>query len=139
MVYLNIWVVKVVGTPGAAAYAMFPASTDGNGYWLDGVVSNHTYVGSIGTSSTYNESTLTHEIGHWLSLAHTFGDSDLINVGPTICNDDGIADTPVTKGHQSCPTFANDRAEPIMPAPTYIYVCYIYIRIHSTHIGILYR
>ncbi|MDG1148040.1 MAG: M43 family zinc metalloprotease [Crocinitomicaceae bacterium] len=103
--YLNIWVVKVVGTPGAAAYAMFPASTDGNGYWLDGVVSNHTYVGSIGTSSTYNESTLTHEIGHWLSLAHTFGDSDLINVGPTICNDDGIADTPVTKGHQSCPTF----------------------------------
>ena len=84
---------------------MFPASTDGNGYWLDGVVSNHTYVGSIGTSSTYNESTLTHEIGHWLSLAHTFGDSDLINVGPTICNDDGIADTPVTKGHQSCPTF----------------------------------
>ena len=103
--YMNIWVVKVVGTPGAAAYAMFPAGTDGNGYWLDGIVSNHTYVGSIGTSAPYKESTLTHEIGHWLSLAHTFGDSDLINDGPTICNDDGIDDTPVTKGHQGCPTF----------------------------------
>lgn len=105
--YLNIWVVKIVGTPGAAAYATFPASTDGNGYWLDGVVSNHTYVGSIGTSNSGRESTLTHELGHWLSLAHTFGDSDLINDGPTICNDDGIDDTPVTKGHQSCPTFVS--------------------------------
>ena len=103
--YMNIWVVDIVGTPGAAAYAMFPSGTDGNGYWLDGIVSNHTYVGSIGTSSPFRESTLTHEIGHWLSLAHTFGDSDLINDGPTICNDDGIADTPVTKGHQNCPTF----------------------------------
>ncbi|MEJ6777374.1 MAG: M43 family zinc metalloprotease [Crocinitomicaceae bacterium] len=103
--YMNIWVVRVVGTPGAAAYAMFPSSTDGNGYWLDGIVSNHTYVGSIGTSSTGRESTLTHEIGHWLSLAHTFGDSDLINDGPTICNDDGIDDTPITKGHQNCPPF----------------------------------
>ena len=103
--YLNIWVVDVVGTPGAAAYAMFPAATDGAGYWLDGIVSNHTYVGSIGTSSTFRESTLTHELGHWLGLQHTFGDSDLINNGPTICNDDGILDTPPTKGHQSCPTF----------------------------------
>ena len=38
-------------------------------------------------------------------MAHTFGDSDLINDGPTICNDDGIDDTPETKGHQSCPPF----------------------------------
>ena len=100
---MNIWVVQIVGTPGAAAYATPPASTDGNGFFRDGVLSNHSYVGSIGTGSTFSESTLTHEIGHYFGLPHTFGNSDLINDGPTICNDDGIADTPITKGHQSCP------------------------------------
>ncbi|MBL4862296.1 MAG: T9SS type A sorting domain-containing protein, partial [Crocinitomicaceae bacterium] len=100
--YLNIWVVDVVGVPGAAAYATLPAGTDGSGFWRDGILSAHNYVGSIGTSSTFNESVLTHEIGHWLSLAHTFGNSDLINDGPTICNDDGILDTPATKGHLHC-------------------------------------
>ena len=29
--------------------------------------------------------TLTHEVGHWLGLRHTWGDSD--------CGDDGIKDT----------------------------------------------
>ncbi len=100
--YLNIWVVDIVGVPGAAAYATFPASTDGNGFWVDGVLSAHNYVGTIGTGSPGVESVITHEIGHWLGLAHVFGNSDLINNGPTICNDDGIADTPVTKGHQNC-------------------------------------
>ena len=97
--YLNIWVVDVVGTPGAAAYATFPAGTDGNGYWVDGVLSRHTYVGG----NAGIESVLTHEIGHYFALPHTFGNSDLINDGPTICNDDGILDTPPTKGWNTCP------------------------------------
>ncbi|GAB5416296.1 MAG: hypothetical protein Crog4KO_11200 [Crocinitomicaceae bacterium] len=100
--YLNVWVVDIVGVPGAAAYATFPASTDGNGFWTDGVLSAHNYVGTIGTGSPGVESVITHEIGHWLGLAHVFGNSDLINNGPTVCNDDGIADTPETKGHQNC-------------------------------------
>ncbi|XOV67154.1 MAG: M43 family zinc metalloprotease [Fluviicola sp.] len=100
--YLNIWVVDIVGVPGAAAYATFPASTDGSGFWVDGVLSAHNYIGTIGTGSPGVQSVITHEIGHWLGLAHTFGNSDLINNGPTICNDDGIADTPPTRGHQNC-------------------------------------
>lgn len=100
--YMNIWVVDIVGVPGAAAYATFPASTDGSGFWTDGLLSAHNYVGSIGTGSPGVESVITHEIGHWLGLMHTFGNSDLINEGPTICNDDGIQDTPLTKGHLHC-------------------------------------
>jgi PKD repeat protein len=98
--YLNIWVVRVISAAGAAAYAIKPAGTDGNGYYLDGIVSNHTYVGSTGTSSPFTESTLTHEIGHYLSLSHPWGDNNDPGVG---CGDDGMTDTPQTKGHTSCP------------------------------------
>jgi len=98
--YLNIWVVRIVGAAGAAAYAIKPSGTDGNAYYLDGIVSNHTYVGSTGTSSAFNEATLTHEIGHYLSLSHVWGNTN--DPGVT-CGDDGMNDTPQTQGHTSCP------------------------------------
>lgn len=98
--YLNIWVVKVVGQAGAAAYALKPAATDGTGFWMDGIVSNHTYVGSIGTGSPFVESTLSHEIGHYFDLSHTWGNTNDPGVA---CGDDGVYDTPVTKGWTTCP------------------------------------
>ena len=94
--YLNIWVCEVVGAAGAAAYAVQPSNTDGNFFWVDGVVSNHQYVGSTGTSQPYNETTLTHEIGHYLSLDHVWGGT---NDPEVACGDDGVPDTPITKGH----------------------------------------
>lgn len=98
--YLNIWVVDVVGQAGAAAYATQPASTDGTGFWLDGVLSNYTYVGSIAPSNPGKEHVLTHEIGHYFSLDHVWGGT---NDPEVACGDDGVPDTPITAGHASCP------------------------------------
>ncbi len=97
--YLNIWTVAVIGSAGAAAYSQYPEATDGFGFWYDGVISNHTYVGSIGTSSPFRESTITHEIGHWLNLIHPWGGTNDPGVQ---CGDDAVTDTPVTAGHSGC-------------------------------------
>jgi PKD repeat protein len=93
--YLNIWVIAQVDLGGAAAYATQPASTDGTGFWLDGVVAWNTYVGSTGTSNPGVEHVLTHEIGHYLSLDHVWGGT---NEPEVACGDDGVPDTPLTKG-----------------------------------------
>lgn len=96
--YLNIWVGRVVGAVGAAAYAIKPADTDGNAFYLDGIFSNHEYVGSIGTSASWKETTITHEIAHYLNVSHVWGNT---NDPEVICGDDGVDDTPVTKGHSA--------------------------------------
>jgi len=129
--YLNIWIVKVIGAAGAAAYATFPAGTDGLGYWTDGIVSNHTYTGSIGTSSTFRETTLTHEIGHYLNLSHVWGNG---GVG-TACGDDGVTDTPVTRGYTVCALgAANDvqQCDPLIEEDVQNYMEYSYCSRHFT-------
>ncbi len=97
--YLNIWVVKTIGKSGVAGYAYFPNSTDGPFFKGDGVIILHNYIGSIGTSSSYRSRALTHEIGHYLGLAHVWGNNNDPEVS---CGDDNISDTPKTKGHSSC-------------------------------------
>lgn len=102
--YLNIWTTAAIksepGETPPAAYATFPASSAGFYGPLDGILSLSNYVGSIGTSSITNSRTLTHEVGHWLSLQHVWGSNNDV---ATACGDDGIDDTPKTKGHQTCP------------------------------------
>ena len=97
--YLNVWVVKSIGKAGVAGYAYFPNSAAGPFFKGDGVIILHNYIGSIGTSSPYKSRALTHEIGHYLGLAHVWGNSNDPEVS---CGDDGITDTPKTKGHTSC-------------------------------------
>ena len=79
--YLNIWLVKALpatGTGGViVGYAQFPY---GGSMSTDGVVCNAAQFAN--TSSA----TLTHEVGHWLGLRHTWGDA--------VCGDDNVADTP---------------------------------------------
>ena len=102
--YLNIWVTDVIYIGGAAAYAYRPPSADGNPD-ADGVISNHRYVGSIGTASGTTGKTLTHEVGHYLGLPHTWGETNAPGCdgsqqglpcdGANNCQmDDGINDTP---------------------------------------------
>jgi PKD repeat protein len=95
--YLNVWVVKTISS-GAAGYAYlpgtaFPTSTDG-------IIILSTYIGSIGTGNTATSRALTHEIGHFLNLQHVWGNTNNPGVA---CGDDAVTDTPITKGHTSCP------------------------------------
>jgi PKD repeat protein len=94
--YLNVWVVKTIGTAGVAGYSYYPGVTT-DAY--DGVLILHSYIGSIGTGSKSHSRALTHEIGHWLNLPHTWGST---NDPEVACGDDGVSDTPLTKGHKSC-------------------------------------
>jgi PKD repeat protein len=94
--YLNIFVCKDIG--GAAGYTNYPSNWSAtqmtNGIW---VLSN--YVGNIGSSTENTSRTLTHEVGHWLNLAHLWGSTNNPNVS---CGTDNVDDTPSCKGTQSC-------------------------------------
>lgn len=93
--YLNIWVVANIGS-GAAGYAYYPGASPS----VDGIVIRHDYSASIGTApgSTYNARALSHEIGHYLDLPHTWGSTNQPGVASNCNIDDGIFDTPNTLG-----------------------------------------
>ncbi|MBL7919993.1 MAG: T9SS type A sorting domain-containing protein [Bacteroidia bacterium] len=96
--YLNIYIVKDIPTfNSTGAYAYAPGST---GPAEDAIVAIHGGVGSIGTGTQQHSRGLTHEVGHWFGVPHIWG-----NGNPGIaCGDDGIGDTPVTKGFYTCPS-----------------------------------
>lgn len=104
--YLNIWVVAAIPNPvsgtSAAGYAYLPPAVKGQSYPLDGVLLINSYIGSIGTGNVFQSRALTHEVGHFLGLNHTWGSTNQPGVA---CGDDGIKDTPLTKGYsQTCPS-----------------------------------
>lgn len=95
--YLNIYVVKSIAS-GAAGYAYYPGSL-GYDDPMDAILILQDYVGSMGTSQPLHARALTHEVGHWLNLAHVWGSTNNPGVA---CGDDGVNDTPITKGYTSC-------------------------------------
>ncbi len=106
--YMNMWSVKYRGGSGILGYAQFP----GGGGSTDGVVSDYRYFGSSDyNDGTFNLSapfdkgrTMTHEVGHFLGLYHTFQGACPFS-GESANEGDFCLDTPaVGSPNYGCPS-----------------------------------
>jgi len=95
--YLNIVVGKSIG--GAGGYTNYP---NNEGTYMNTIFMLHSSLGSIGTGSIGTSRSLTHEVGHWLNLMHTWGDSNTPGHISNCDIDDGVDDTPNSIGLISC-------------------------------------
>ncbi len=107
--YMNVWVVDRIISGAAGYFTGGPA-------WGDGIVILHDYLGTIGTGQAFRSRALTHEVGHYLNLSHVWGSNNGVPDPNTpiwamqlVCGDDGVEDTPITRGWSSCPASANDQ------------------------------
>lgn len=102
--YMNVFICGEIG--GAAGYTTNPSGFSGssmtNGIWI-----LHNYVGSIGTGSTSGSRALTHEVGHWLNLSHTWGPNNNPGNTSSCSSDDQVSDTPTCIGVTACNLNAN--------------------------------
>ncbi len=113
--YLNIYVVKSIIDDGNSAgtiigYTYIPGTSPN--YSSDAIV----YTGSGSWLTNYSDvRSLSHEIGHWLGLSHTFGGSNNAGVD---CGADDIGDTPRTTGFFStCPKQSTNYNTPVVTNP----------------------
>lgn len=89
--YVNVWICDITNgaTSGVAGYAYKPTVSSLPPASIDGIVIDY----NLGVDPSNR--VLTHEIGHYLGLSHTWGDTD--GTGCTSGND-GLTDTPNTAG-----------------------------------------
>ncbi len=100
--YLNIWVVYSSNGGNGSAFAYYPADVEGSGSIYDGVVSSYWAVGRTETAVWTHYKILTHEVGHWANLKHTWGDESGNQSTAGCSYDDGVEDTPNTIGNTGC-------------------------------------
>jgi PKD repeat protein len=110
--YMNVFICGEIG--GAAGYTYNPSGWGAN-QMTNGIWILHDYVGSIGTSSVGTSRTLTHEVGHWLNLSHTWGSNNNPGTAASCSgNGDQVQDTPTCIGVSACVlnsnTCSNDNA-----------------------------
>lgn len=102
--YVNIWVVNEIennnGGSGIQGYAYFPFNNP-----KDGIVILYNAFGTVGTLKSYTNlnRTLTHEVGHYLGLYHTFHETSSCS-SENNCSTQGdrVCDTPATTLNSSC-------------------------------------
>ena len=104
--YLNIWVVSEIegnnAQSGIQGYSRFPVPS-----MVDGVVVLYNAIGTTGNlkSSTALNRTVTHEVGHYLGLYHTFHlTSNCTPESNCATQGDRVCDTPQTTQSPSCST-----------------------------------
>ncbi|MCB0761635.1 MAG: T9SS type A sorting domain-containing protein [Flavobacteriales bacterium] len=102
--YMNIWVVNEIENNdaggGVQGFAYFPFNSP-----LDGITILYNAFGTVGNlkPNTDENRTLTHEVGHYLGLYHTFHDTDACD-DETNCvtQGDRVCDTPATPLSTMC-------------------------------------
>ena len=89
--YVNVWICDITNGAGSgtAGYAYKPTTSSLPPSNIDGIVVDY----NLGVNPANR--VLTHEMGHFLGLAHTWGNS---NSGLGCGSDDGLGDTPNTAG-----------------------------------------
>lgn len=115
--YLNVYIVDCISGPSnpcpptgsyIGGYTYLPG-TWGTNAKEDAIVMLKS---QLAQSNPHDSRTLSHEMGHWLNLKHTFGNSNSPGTGTcgSASLNDGVSDTPETKGYFStCPsTFSGD-------------------------------
>tara|TARA_B100000809_G_scaffold266747_1_gene331164 strand:+ start:4066 stop:6120 length:2055 start_codon:yes stop_codon:yes gene_type:complete len=89
--YLNIWVGQTIAS-GAGGYSYLPSNFLPQ--YRNGIVIRSAQLGN----------SMTHEVGHFLDLPHLWGGSNTPGVSGNCLLDDGINDTPLCLGAQTCNT-----------------------------------
>lgn len=98
--YLNVWIVANIAS-GAGGYSFYPSGSTTSS---DGIV---VLAGQL--------SALAHEAGHWANLPHLWGNTNDNNLASNCGTDDGVIDTPNTRGQNSCNTSRNSCTDDPVP------------------------
>ncbi|MFA8435701.1 MAG: GEVED domain-containing protein [Marinifilaceae bacterium] len=95
--YLNVWIVRSSDGNNGSAWAYLPYQVDNeNMYDLDGIIISSWAFGA--TTEGYHR-ILTHEIGHFLNLYHTWSPWAECGSSGSCSEDDDVADTPNCTGY----------------------------------------